>query len=198
MSVHSEKIWKQIEFWACYIKHTSEQPDIKPPGLFRKEKALTLSRCPRKQFLPNFFLMGSENQKINWQDSGKSNLWSKKTLQRISSSETYGDNIAKHLSVIIQQLTATEMVSQRTESFPKKNMERKICFFLYNPKINHRMVWVGRDSNHLVPSPLPWPGTRSTRPGCSKPHLTWCCTLQGRGQSHLLWAICTTASPPSQ
>ena len=33
------------------------------------------------------------------------------------------------------------------------------------------MVWVGRDlKGHLVPIPLPWAGTPSTRPGCSKPH----------------------------
>ena len=36
---------------------------------------------------------------------------------------------------------------------------------------NHGMVWVGRDlKDHLVPPPLPWAGTPSTRPGCSKPH----------------------------
>jgi len=29
------------------------------------------------------------------------------------------------------------------------------------------MVWVGRDlEDHLVPTPLPWAGTPSTRPGC--------------------------------
>uniref|UniRef100_A0A8C0AQG3 C2H2-type domain-containing protein n=1 Tax=Buteo japonicus TaxID=224669 RepID=A0A8C0AQG3_9AVES len=27
--------------------------------------------------------------------------------------------------------------------------------------------------DHLVPTPLPWAGTPSTRPGCSKPHPTW-------------------------
>jgi len=33
------------------------------------------------------------------------------------------------------------------------------------------MVWIGRDLKyHLVPNPLPWAGTSSTRPGCSKPH----------------------------
>ena len=31
------------------------------------------------------------------------------------------------------------------------------------------MVWAGRDSkDHLVPTPLPWAGTPSTRPGCSE------------------------------
>ncbi|GAB0189020.1 centromere protein C [Grus japonensis] len=39
---------------------------------------------------------------------------------------------------------------------------------------NHRMVWVGRDlKDHLVPTPLPWAGTPSTRPRCPKPHPTW-------------------------
>ena len=45
------------------------------------------------------------------------------------------------------------------------------------------MVWVGRDhKDHLVPNPLPWAGTSSTRPGCSKPHPTWPWTLPGREQ----------------
>jgi len=44
------------------------------------------------------------------------------------------------------------------------------------------MVWVGRDLiDHLVPLPLPWAGTPSARPTCSKP---W--TLPRRGHSQLL------------
>jgi len=36
------------------------------------------------------------------------------------------------------------------------------------------MVWVERDLiDHVVPTPLPWARTPSTRPGCSKPHPTW-------------------------
>jgi len=36
------------------------------------------------------------------------------------------------------------------------------------------MVWVGRDlKDHLVPIPLPWAGTSSTRPGCSQLHPAW-------------------------
>jgi len=32
------------------------------------------------------------------------------------------------------------------------------------------MIWVERDlKGHLVPIPLPWAGTCSTRPGCLKP-----------------------------
>jgi len=57
------------------------------------------------------------------------------------------------------------------------------------------MVWVGRD--YLVPAPLPWAGTPSTRPGCSKPCPTWPWTLPWRGQSQLLWATCASASPHS-
>ena len=64
---------------------------------------------------------------------------------------------------------------------------------------NDRMVWVGRDlKDHLVPTPLPWTGTPSTRPGCPKPHPTWPWTLPGRGRPQLLWATCSSASPPSQ
>ena len=38
---------------------------------------------------------------------------------------------------------------------------------------NHRIVWVGKDlKDHLVPVFLPWAGTPSTRPGCSKTHPT--------------------------
>jgi len=52
---------------------------------------------------------------------------------------------------------------------------------------NHRMVSVGRDlKDHRVPSPLPWAGTSSTRPGCSELHPTWPWTLPGRGQPQLL------------
>jgi len=33
---------------------------------------------------------------------------------------------------------------------------------------NYRMVGVGGDlKDHLVPTPLPWAGAPSTRPGCS-------------------------------
>ena len=63
---------------------------------------------------------------------------------------------------------------------------------------NHRMVWVGRDlKHHLVPTPLPWAGTLSTRPGCSELHPTWPWTLPGRGHPQLLWATCSSISPPS-
>ena len=46
-------------------------------------------------------------------------------------------------------------------------------FILHNIRIiesqNNRMVWVGMDLKyHLVPNPLPWAGTYTTRPGCSK------------------------------
>jgi len=45
------------------------------------------------------------------------------------------------------------------------------------------MLWVGRDlKDHLVPTPMPWAGTPSTRPGCSELHPTWPWTLPGRGQ----------------
>jgi len=63
---------------------------------------------------------------------------------------------------------------------------------------SHRVVWVGRDlKDHLIPTPLPWAGTPSTRPGCSEPHPTWPWTLPGRGQPQLLWATWARASPPS-
>jgi len=40
------------------------------------------------------------------------------------------------------------------------------------------MVWDGKDLiDHLVPTPLPWAGTPSTRPGCSKPRPSWPWTL---------------------
>jgi len=44
------------------------------------------------------------------------------------------------------------------------------------------MVWVARDlKDHLVPIPLQWAETSSTRPGCSKHCSTWPSTLPGRG-----------------
>jgi len=52
------------------------------------------------------------------------------------------------------------------------------------------MVWVGRDLiDHPVPTPLPWAGTPSTRPGYSELHPTW----PGRGQPQLLWATWSSA-----
>jgi len=36
------------------------------------------------------------------------------------------------------------------------------------------MVWFGRNLiDHLIPTPLPWAATPSTRLGWSKPHPTW-------------------------
>jgi len=56
-----------------------------------------------------------------------------------------------------------------------------------NSHKNHRMVWVRRDlKDHPVPTPLPWAGTSSIRPGCSKPHPTWPWTLPERRQPQLL------------
>jgi len=49
------------------------------------------------------------------------------------------------------------------------------------------MVWVGSKlRDHLVPTPLPWARTPTTRSGCSKPHPTWPSALPGRGHSQLL------------
>jgi len=63
---------------------------------------------------------------------------------------------------------------------------------------HHRMVWVGRDIiDCLVPTALPWAGTLSTRPGCSKPHPTWPWTLPGKGHPQFVWATCSSASPSS-
>ncbi|KFW07755.1 Dysferlin, partial [Eurypyga helias] len=44
--------------------------------------------------------------------------------------------------------------------------------------------------DHPVPTPLPWAGTPSPRPGCSKPHPAWPWTLPGMGHPQLLWATC--------
>jgi len=61
------------------------------------------------------------------------------------------------------------------------------------------MVRVGRDlKDHPVSTPLPWAGTPYTRRGCSELHPTWTWTLPGRGQSQLLWATCSSVSPPSR
>jgi len=39
---------------------------------------------------------------------------------------------------------------------------------------NHTMVWVRMDiKDHLLPTTLPWAGTTSTGPGCSKPSPVW-------------------------
>lgn len=39
---------------------------------------------------------------------------------------------------------------------------------------NHRMVLVGRNlGDHLIPTPLSWAGTPSSRPDCSELHPGW-------------------------
>jgi len=61
------------------------------------------------------------------------------------------------------------------------------------------MGWVGTDlTDHLVPTPLPWAGTPSTTPCCSKPQPTWPLTLPGRGHPQLLWETSFSASPHLQ
>jgi len=67
---------------------------------------------------------------------------------------------------------------------------------------NHGIIpWSGLEGtskkDHLVPTPLPWAGIPSTRTGCSKPCPTWSWTLPGREHPQLLWATCSSASPPS-
>lgn len=57
----------------------------------------------------------------------------------------------------------------------------------------------GTLKGHLVSIPLPWAGSPSTRPGCSKSFkgfLTWPLTLS-RMEHTLLWEICPRASPLS-
>ena len=51
------------------------------------------------------------------------------------------------------------------------------------------MVWAGRDlKDRLVPTPLPWAGTPSTRAGCSEPRPTWPGMFPGMGHLPPLWA----------
>lgn len=62
----------------------------------------------------------------------------------------------------------------------------------------HRMAWVVMDlKDHLVPTLLPWAGTSSTRPGCSKPHTAWPWKLSGMENPHLHWETCSSSSPLS-
>ena len=61
---------------------------------------------------------------------------------------------------------------------------------LFTESSNHTMVWVGSDfKDHLVPTPLPWAGTPSARPGCSKLHPTWPWTLPGMEPIACVFAI---------
>lgn len=42
------------------------------------------------------------------------------------------------------------------------------------------MVWVGKDhTDLLIPIPLPWAGTSSTRQDFPRPHPTWSSTVPG-------------------
>jgi len=71
--------------------------------------------------------------------------------------------------------------------------ELLISILIYFLESYHRMVWVGRDLiDHIIPTPLPWTGTRSTRPGCSEPCPAWPWTLPDVGHPQLLWAACAS------
>lgn len=60
---------------------------------------------------------------------------------------------------------------------------------------NYRMVWSKRNlRDDLVPTPLLWPGTHSTRWGCSELYPTWPWMLSDRVHPQLLWAACSRAS----
>lgn len=55
----------------------------------------------------------------------------------------------------------------------------------------YRMAWVGNNpQDSLVPTPLLWARTLSTRAGCLKLHPAW--------HPQILWATCSGVSPPSQ
>ena len=56
----------------------------------------------------------------------------------------------------------------------------------------------GLEGTFKGPPPLPWAGTPSTRPRCSKSHPTWPWTLPRRGRPQLLWATWSSASPLSE
>jgi len=60
------------------------------------------------------------------------------------------------------------------------------------------MVWVGSDLiDHVVLENLPWAGTPSTRPGCSKSYPAWSSALSAMGNSQFLRETCSIASLPS-
>ena len=111
-----------------------------------------------------------------------------------------------HNPVIIQQLTHSEIIHQETSRAGEVSVSSN------SPMVwtlswqtgghldmrlqNHRMVWTGRQLvDHLLPTPLPWEGTPSTRPGCSKPHPTWHSALPGRG--HFLFCRCSPKTEAS-
>lgn len=53
---------------------------------------------------------------------------------------------------------------------------------------SHSVLWVGRGlKDHLLPIPLPWAGTLSTRPACSEQSGTALSTSRD-GHPELLWA----------
>lgn len=65
--------------------------------------------------------------------------------------------------------------------------------------LSYGMFWVERNlKDHLLSISSPWAGTFYTRPGCPKPHLIQPSALSGMRHSQILWANCSTDSPPSQ
>ena len=86
---------------------------------------------------------------------------------------------------LLLQLLALVLLPRRKRSHASARPARKrraatrrfVCLGgKWGPSIesqNHSMVRVGRDlKDHLLPTPLPWAGTSSTRPGCSELHPT--------------------------
>lgn len=73
-------------------------------------------------------------------------------------------------------LTHCESVTAKLEQTAERGREAvymsaflsQIFYFQIEPQ----MVWVGSDlPDNLVPAPLPWTGTASTRPNCDKEHV---------------------------
>ena len=63
---------------------------------------------------------------------------------------------------------------------------------------NHGIICIGRVDSSSNSNPLPRAGLPPTSSGCPGPHPTWPWVPPGMGHSQPLYAVCASASPPSQ
>jgi len=111
-------------------------------------------------------------------------------MEKVASLTLLKNHCCSLVTMVLQNFTGVEE--------PMTWFNLKLYIMFIEREGVSRMVWIGRDlKDHLFPTPIPWAGTTSTTPGCSKSHPTWPSTLRGIRQPQLLWETSSNASPPS-
>lgn len=103
-------------------------------------------------------------------------------------------------------ISLSPALEPRWSSSSVKTLHRDVCVFtaslnrgqdLSPACTNHRIIQCPELISSFNPPDMSR-NTPSTKTGCSKPHPTPPWTLPGRGHLPLLWATCSSASPPSE